>query len=228
MTKPSPTDATTKLDAARTSVRDHIKDLIDWRSSMTLRGNETAANKALSHFNELREVSDQLDSLVRTWNELIIKQQGPITPTPVKAPEVPPEPKPATKRAFHNKGPASRLKITLADGAVISETHSAATLVNFVTMVGIERVVPLGIMVNGQPFVSNVPLPKYERGAISWKPVGDYYIETNSSTETKRKIIEQISKEFGMSVSVDIVKSKHADGVKGKGTSLDVQVTQKK
>jgi hypothetical protein len=72
-------------------------------------------------------------------------------------------------------------------------------------MVGIEKVVLLGIVVNGQPFVSNVPLPKYERGAISWKPVGDYYIETNSSTETKRKIIEQISVAFGISVSVDIV-----------------------
>lgn len=206
MIKPSPTDATTKLDAARTAVRDHIKDLIDWRSSMMLRGNETAANKALSHFNELREVSDQLDSLVRTWNELIIKQQGSNTPTPVKAPVVSPEPKPATTRAHHNKGPASRLKITLADGAVISETHAAATLVKFVSIVGIERVVPLGIVVNGQAFVSDVPMPKYERGAVSWKQVGDYYIETNSSTETKRKIIEQISKEFGMSVSVDIVK----------------------
>lgn len=205
MTKPSPTDATTKLDAARKAVGDHIKDLIDWRSSMMRRGNETAADQALSHFNELRELSDQLDVLVNSWHKLTVERTETRVPASVRTIVVEVEPTPTAKRAFHNKGPASRLKVTLADGAVISETHAAATLVKFVSMVGIERVIPLGIVVNGQAFVSSVPMPKYERGAISWKQVGNYYIETNSSTETKRKIIEQISKEFGMSVSVDIV-----------------------
>lgn len=205
MTKPIPTDATTKLDAARKAVADHLKALIEWRSSMTRRGNETAAELALSHFNELREVSDELDVLVRSWHKLTLERSESKVPIPVRPTVVEVQPNPTTKRAFHNKGPASRLKITLADGAVISETHAAATLVKFVSIVGIDRVNPLGIVVNGQAFVSNVPMPKYERGAISWKPVGDYYIETNSSTETKRKIIEQISREIGISVSVDIV-----------------------
>ena len=34
MTKPSPTDATTKLDGARKAVTDHLKDLIGWRSGL--------------------------------------------------------------------------------------------------------------------------------------------------------------------------------------------------
>ncbi len=206
MSKPSPTDATAKLDAARTALRDHIKDLIDWRSSMTLRGNETAANKALSHFNELREVSDQLDSLVRTWNELIIKQQGPITPTPVKAPEVPPEPKPATKRAPHTKEPASRLIIKLPNGEIISEDDAADTLVAFINMVGVERVLPLKIVVNKQPFVARSPMPKYGKSATSWKQVGAYYIETLSSTDRKRRIIADIASALGISISAEISK----------------------
>ena len=204
MTKPSPTDATTKLDAARKAVGDHIKDLIDWRSSMMRRGNETAANKALSHFNELREISDQLDSLVRSWNELTVEQQGPITPTPLKAPEVPPEPKPATTRAHHTKEPASRLTIKLPDGAILSEDDAADTLVAFINMVGVERVIPLKIVVNKQPFVARSPMPKYGKSASSWKPVGDYYIETLSNTERKRRIITDIASALGISISAEI------------------------
>lgn len=202
MIKPSPTDATTKLDAARTAVRDHIKDLIDWRSSMTLRGNKTTAASAWDHITELREVSDQLDVLVSSWTELTGERTvAPLMPTPTQGDLTTREPHFATSE--HKSRRTTKLIVRLPDGATIAEQIAADTLQKFVEWVGVEKILSMNIQVNRQPFVSTKPLDKYGKGG--WKKVGDYFIETTINNVRKRTIIRQIAKNLGINVLVEII-----------------------
>lgn len=225
MTKPSPTDATTKLDAARKAVSEHLKDLIDWRSSMMRRGNKTAADEVWNHVNELREVSDQLDMLVRSWNKLTLDRNvGPSAPIPATVVnDVPkisqnldsdrfttPRPLPTlavtttvkspSSRAAHSKSAATVLRIVLPNRSVIKEPTAAMSLVKFIEWVGIERVMPLGLTVNREPLVSPRPLEKHFES--SWKYVDPYFIQTHSSTRSKLNQIVQISIALNLNVQV--------------------------
>ena len=111
-----------------------------------------------------------------------------------------------TNRAHQTKETATILTIRLPDGTILSEDDAADTLVAFINMVGVERVIPLKIVVNRQPFVARSPMPKYGKSASSWKPVGDYYIETLSNTDRKRRIVIEIASALGISISAEISK----------------------
>ena len=223
MTKPSPTDATTKLDAARTAVRDHIKDLIDWRSSMTLRGNETAAATAWNHISELREVSDQLDVLVSLWTALTGERPEPTNATSVQVPEVVPESLQPSIRAPLIKDPISsipdieldrenrvpnkpttRLRVKLPDSSIIQEATAAETLVEFIRWVGVERVRDLGIIVDRNPFISTNSTPNHSES--SKKLLGGYFVETHSDTNKKRRLINRIATGLNLRISVSLVQ----------------------
>jgi hypothetical protein len=61
----------------------------------------------------------------------------------------------------------------------------------------------LGIFVNRINLVSETVLPRYE---ISQKHIGNgLYVMTNCDTETKQRIIEQISEAFNMELKVEKV-----------------------
>jgi hypothetical protein len=202
MTKPSPADATTKLDAARNAVTDHLKELIEWRSLMGKRGNKAAAEAAWGHIAELRVVSSQLDELVGSWNNLINARQGKAIHPSVKPSKIVAEPKLATTRAPHRKRPATNLRVTMSDGTVIEEKSAAATMVQFVKHVGIDRVMTVDLRVDGNAFVSSNPLTTHSHS--SWKPLGGYFIGTHTNNTEKREQILKIAETLGLEAEVEV------------------------
>jgi len=101
------------------------------------------------------------------------------------------------------KQPRTALRITLPDGKVIANKQAAASLVEFVKYAGIIRVRSLGWKVNKVPFISNTKDTKY---AKAQHPVGDgWFVMTCSDTKTKKKQVENIAKEFGINVKVEII-----------------------
>lgn len=102
-----------------------------------------------------------------------------------------------------NKVPATRLRITLADGRVIQESQAAETFRQFVMMIGPERVRSLGMTQCKVPLISNTLDKKYKRAQ---KPVGNgWYLMTNSNTQTKKRDIENIARKLNIKVKVDII-----------------------
>ena len=101
------------------------------------------------------------------------------------------------------KQPVTRLKITFADGTVIQERNAAETFVAFVRKVGVERVRSLGLKQCKIPLVSNTIDKKY---GDKQKPLGnEWYLMTNTSTQSKLKDIESIAKAFDIKVKVDVI-----------------------
>lgn len=77
------------------------------------------------------------------------------------------------------------------------------TLIDVIQNAGVSNVQSLGIMVNKINLISETVLPRY---AISRKPIGNgLFVMTNSDTNTKQRIIEQISKAFNMGLKVEKV-----------------------
>lgn len=102
-----------------------------------------------------------------------------------------------------NIAPATRLRITLADGRVIQESQAAETFRKFVMMIGPERVRSLGMTQCKVPLISNTLDKKYKRAQ---KPVGNgWYLMTNSNTQTKKRDIERIAQELHIKIKVDII-----------------------
>ena len=75
--------------------------------------------------------------------------------------------------------------------------------IDVIKTAGAYKVQSLGIFVNKINIVSDTLLPQYE---ISHKPIGDgLYVMTCCDTDTKQRIIEQISKAFDMGLKVEKV-----------------------
>jgi hypothetical protein len=122
----------------------------------------------------------------------------------VAEPQVPyirtPKPEDATdseKRKSHI------LKVIYPDGRIVAERVVYKTLVDVIQNAGALRVQSLGIFVNKINLVSDTVLPRYE---VSQKPIGNgLYVMTNSDTNTKQRIIEQISDAFNLGLKVEKV-----------------------
>jgi hypothetical protein len=194
MTKPSPTDATTTLDAARKAVQDYIMDIFEWRSAMMRIGNTTEAAEAWELLTNVREVSDKLDQVAGVWRASVDDPRESQVDKPVVAV--------APYNRSPNK-PTTRLRIELPDRSVLQEDTAAATLVEFIRWVGVERVKDLNFSVNQKPFISKVPLPTYSEA--SWKPIGSYFVETHSDTNKKRRLIMRIANSFNLRIVVTVV-----------------------
>ena len=99
--------------------------------------------------------------------------------------------------------PATRLKITFADGRMLQEPQAAETFRKFVIEAGADRVRSLGMKLNKVPLISNTLDKKYKS---SQKPVGNgWYLMTCSSTLTKKRDIERIANAFNIKIQVEIV-----------------------
>ena len=99
--------------------------------------------------------------------------------------------------------PATRLKITFADGRMIQEPQAAETFRKFVIEAGADRVRSLGMKLNKVPLISNTLDKKYKS---SQKPVGNgWHLMTCSSTLTKKRDIERIANAFNIKIQVEIV-----------------------
>ncbi len=101
--------------------------------------------------------------------------------------------------------PATRLKITFADGRVIQERQAAETFRRFAMEVGADRIRSLGIKQNKVPLISNTIDKKYKSSQKMLE--NGWYLMTCSNTLTKKRNIERIAKAFGVKVTVEIIES---------------------
>lgn len=99
-----------------------------------------------------------------------------------------------------SKGSRTRLLVTFSDGASFAEKTAAQTLAKVIERIGCERVANIGVIVNGENIVSKEKSRKYSD--IEAPP---YFIKTHSSTDQKKRNLEQISKALGLNLDISII-----------------------
>lgn len=99
-----------------------------------------------------------------------------------------------------SKSSKTILLVRFPDGSTISEPKAAETLAEVIKRVGFDKVEGLGKVVNKEPLVSRFPSSNYNDTLID-----GYYIKTHSSTQAKKRLLDDISHELGLGLSVGIV-----------------------
>ena len=94
-----------------------------------------------------------------------------------------------------------RLKITfLDDGKTIDHHVATDTFEDAIAVIGIERVEKLNMNLHGHQLITTRPL-----SIVRQRQHGRYYITTNSNTEKKKEVLDEIANELGIALKVEVV-----------------------
>lgn len=108
------------------------------------------------------------------------------------------------KNECHRKKPATKLKLSFDNGSVIMEHDSVATFKVFVENVGITRVASLNIRGRKDtPLISEHFSEEYNK--FQHPMSNGYFLLLNHSTESLKRLVEEIALKLNINVSVDII-----------------------
>jgi len=98
------------------------------------------------------------------------------------------------------RNPKTILKVTFPDGRVICEPIAAQTFVRVLVEFGLDKVKALGQIVNRFQLISHKRSDVYHQVRE-----GGYYVMTHSSTDQKKRLLEEAARKLNIKVKVEIV-----------------------
>ena len=113
---------------------------------------------------------------------------------------VPVLPDPAPKPERDKKTP-TRLVVTMPNSEKIAHSNASNTFVEVIQKLGIPKVENLNKMHNNSPLISTADNPTY-----TTRKLGKYFIITHSSTQRKKRFLEEIASDLGVNLKVEIVQ----------------------
>lgn len=99
------------------------------------------------------------------------------------------------------KSSKTGLKVTFPNGKVVSNRFAYETLSQVVEIAGVEKVASLGLKHVGLDFISKTRDDFYNQHELP----GGYLILTHSSTDKKKRQLEEISQKLGLGLKVEVV-----------------------
>jgi len=99
------------------------------------------------------------------------------------------------------KSPWTGLLVTFPDGRVINNKYAYETMIEVIIKVGVQKVASLKIKHYGFDFISKTAADIYQQHKL---PDG-YLIITHSSTDKKKRQLEEISQKLGLGLKVEVV-----------------------
>lgn len=99
-----------------------------------------------------------------------------------------------------HKGPRKGLRVTLPNGKIIQETIAAQTFLRVIEEIGIEKVKSLNLIVNNHPLISYQQSSQYNQHKLN-----GHLVMTHSSTDQKKRTLEDIAHKLNIRIKVDIV-----------------------
>lgn len=106
-----------------------------------------------------------------------------------------------------SRRPIKGLRVTLSNGTVIREKRALETFVRTIQTLGLARVADAGVVCRGLPLVHQGYSDAHrDRGECSMMEVDGYVVVTHSSTELKKRQLDEISRKLGDYISVQILE----------------------
>lgn len=114
------------------------------------------------------------------------------------------KPSPTKKQKKHIiVNPRSTIRITFPDGTVFQDKSAATTLLMAIEKINPSRVAEVGLSVDKADFVSKTPTTQSTHAG--WHQVGDWFVNTHSSTSTKVTLLSKISKALHLDLKIEMV-----------------------
>lgn len=124
----------------------------------------------------------------------LVSSDNVVDSTPMAAP---------FQEKINRKSPATRLQVICSDGTIINEGYASDTLIEAIRLAGPLNVKALGLTCCDVPLVSDRFDPEYRDAQ---KPVSNgLLVMTKSSTENKKKYLDDISRRLDLNWKVEII-----------------------
>jgi len=169
-----------------------VEDLNTHGAELFRKSQYEEAKKLTDHGKALRDFCKRVNILAAEWRETFAEQ----------ADEEPSEQEQQAARTIlsASKGSRTRLLVKFKDGVAIAEKTAAQTLTKVIERVGFEKVAALKISVNKENLVSMSRSKKYQDTEVA-----PYFIKTHSSTDQKKRHLEQISEALNLGLEVAVI-----------------------
>lgn len=178
------------FDAILRELEDVILDVNSQGAECFQKGDYDQASKLVDDGKKLGEFKRKLNTLRDEWiNRFDVETRRRV--------------RIVTPRTFrpHQKGSPTHLRVTFSNGKEIEQPVAAETFAIAIQELGIENVLSLGKKLYGFPLVSTQKNDKYGQHRV-----GSYFIITHSNTETKKKQLEEIARDLGVRIQVQIMQ----------------------
>lgn len=106
--------------------------------------------------------------------------------------------KPAAKKKIRQA--ATVLEVTMPTGEKIAHSNASDTFVEVIQKLGIQQVKNLNKMLSGFALISTA-----NHLTLTQHEVNGYYLVTHSDTKTKKGLLEEIARDLGVTLKVEIV-----------------------
>ena len=178
-----------------------IEEINAVAADIAVQGSKAFHDQAYDAAQQLGNSGKSLQAFRKRVEELLEGWQGGIDiNTRQRFAVVKPKLEPKTISS-HTKAPKTRIKVKFPDGTLIEEYYAADTFALALRKFGLRRVETLGLTVAGLPLVGDAQSTEYGQRIIDGR-----YICTQSSSQSKKEMLEKVGKSLGITVAVEIIK----------------------
>lgn len=182
----------TAFELMKLELETAVEDLNTQGSELFRESRYDEARALTDRGSQLRAFCDRVETLANEWMETFSEDDT----------EEDAEKEFQTARTIlsASQAPRTRLLVTFNDGSTLADKTAAQTLAKVIERIGCERVASVGVLVNGENIAAKEKSKKY-----SDIEVPPYFIKTHSSTDQKKRNLEQISKALGLDLEIAII-----------------------
>lgn len=105
---------------------------------------------------------------------------------------------------INSKKPKTLIKVTFTDNTSIYEKKASETFVKTIEKIGLDKVRPLGLTLNGLPLIDNRKNPNYQQ----YEAGKGVYLMIHSDTKNKISRLQEISDRLNLNLKIETVEWK--------------------
>ena len=188
-------DVPTALDLVKEEVDKESRRIFSAGGDALKAGNIKPAKEAIAYAEKLAEFVKKIQKLGDEWKKLEAK----IDAAAPEVKEIVLPTKPIKSKTGYTQKPGGKksakttFEVVFADGTKITHPKAKIVLARTIDHIGAPRVAKLGVLVDGEPLVSN-SINNYKNQSSAAPINSGWYVATHSSTKAKMSLVERIAK----------------------------------
>ena len=188
-------DVPTALDLVKEEVDKESRRIFSAGGDALKVGNIKPAKEAIAYAEKLAEFVKKIQNLGDEWKKLEAK----IDAAAPEVKEIVLPTKPIKSKTGYTQKPGGKksakttFEVVFADGTKITHPKAKIVLAKTIDHIGAPRVAKLGVLVDGEPLVSN-SINNYKNQSSAAPINSGWYVATHSSTKAKMSLVERIAK----------------------------------
>ena len=188
-------DVLTALDLVKEEVDKESRRIFSAGGDALKAGNIKPAKEAIAYAEKLAEFVKKIQKLGDEWKKLEAK----IDAAAPEVKEIVLPTKPVKSKTGYTQQPGGKksakttFEVVFADGTKITHPKAKIVLAKTIDHIDAPKIAKLGVLVDGEPLVSN-NINNYKNQSSAVPINSGWYVATHSSTKAKMSLVERIAK----------------------------------